>query len=97
MGRDYQKLDVFHLADELAVETYGTTRDFPSEERFRLQSQIRRAAVSVAANIVEGCSRDSTKDFLHFMRTALGSASEASYLMRLSHKLGFVTKSQLKL
>ena len=76
MSRDHTKLKVFGMADELAVAIYGATSGFPREERYGLTAQMRRAAVSVPTNIVEGCARRSTRDSLHVLVIALGSASE---------------------
>jgi len=69
----YRKLIVWQKADELAFQIYRITKDFPSEERFGLVSQMRRAALSVAANIAEGYTRNSKKDKVHFYNIALGS------------------------
>jgi four helix bundle protein len=87
MPRDPWKLRVFALADSLVPEIYGATRSFPTEERFGLVSQLRRAAVSVPANIVEGCGRRKTNDYLHFLNIATGSAYELGYLLGLSARL----------
>jgi len=88
--RDYKKLQCYDLADKLALEVYILTKLFPKEELYGLVSQLRRAAVSVAANIVEGASRHSQKEFLQFLYVARGSAAEVEYLLSLAQKLGFI-------
>ena len=93
MARDHRKLEVFQLADGWAIAVYQATSQFPTAERFGLQSQIRRSAVSVAANIVEGCARGPEGDLLRFIDISLGSARECGYLIGLANRLGFIEKA----
>ena len=88
--RDHTKLRAFELADALAVEIYKLTRSFPKEEMFGLTSQMRRAAVSIPSNIVEGCARHTEADYIHFLDIAYGSSRELQYQLSLAHKLGYV-------
>jgi len=74
--RDHSKLRAFQLADELALLVYRTTCSFPREELFEPRAQMRRAAVSAASNIVEGCARRTKADYLHFLDIAFGSFRE---------------------
>lgn len=88
--RDHKKLRAFELADELAIAVYRATQRFPREEQFGLTSQMRRAAVSTASNIVEGCARHSERDYLHFLDMAFASCHELEYQVSLAHRLGYL-------
>jgi four helix bundle protein len=92
--RDYTKIEAWKLADDLAVAIYGSTRNFPREELYGLTSQLRRAASSVPANIVEGSSRGSKRDYLHFLHIARGSLAEAQYFVHLASRLGYLTADE---
>ena len=88
--RDHTKLRAFQLADEVALAIYKETRSFPRQEVFGLTSQLRRAAVSIASNIVEGAARFSEAEYLHFLDIAYGSAREVEYQVGLAFRLGFL-------
>jgi four helix bundle protein len=96
MSRDVANLRVFREADDVVVDVYQVTRGLPGGERFGLTSQIRRAAVSVPSNLVEGAARTTTRHFLQFVETALGSASETRYLLTLSVRLGLLESSAIE-
>jgi four helix bundle protein len=92
--RDYTKIEAWKLADDLTVAVYERTRSFPREEAYGLTSQLRRASYSVPANIVEGSSRESKKDYLHFLYIARGSLSETQYFIHLSRRLGYLSAEE---
>lgn len=90
MSRDHRKLRVFADAHVLTLAIYRQTQDFPKHEWFGLRGQMRRAAVSIPCNLVEGNARRSTADYLRFLHTALGSACELKYLAELVEELGLL-------
>jgi four helix bundle protein len=92
MSRDFRKLHVFQLADELLLRVYQAASTFPQVERYTLQAQLRRAALSASANIVEGSARRTTREYLNFINIAAGSATEARYLADVSRRLGYLTE-----
>lgn len=91
--RDHSKLKVFQLADSLALLVYRHSKQFPADEKFGLTSQVRRAAVSIAANIVEGAARPSESDFARFLVIAYGSTRELEYELSIATRLGYLTPS----
>jgi len=86
----FRQLQVWQKAHSIVLEIYQVTVDFPMEERFGLISQIRRASISVPANIAEGCGRGSDAELAHFLQIAMGSASELEYHLLLSNDLSYL-------
>jgi len=93
--RDYKDLHVWQKGMELAKQVYLLTNRFPSEEKFGLISQMRRAAVSVPSNIAEGQARNTTGEFVQFLSHAEGSAAELDTQLRLSIALGYCVVEDL--
>jgi len=94
VARDYRKLKVFGMADDLVIRIYKVTKGFPRDEQYGLTAQMRRAAVSVPANIVEGSFRSSIGEYRHFLNIALGSLAEVGYYIDLCHRLGYLDDTQ---
>ncbi len=88
--KDFRRLSVWQKAHHLTVAVYEITTCFPKDELYGLTSQIRRASVSVPANIAEACGRGSEAEFGRFLQIAQGSASELEYHLLLAHELKFL-------
>jgi four helix bundle protein len=92
MGKSYKDLIVWRKSLALVKIVYQTTKEFPKDEVFGLISQMRRSAVSIASNIAEGACRGTKKDYVQFLRVALGSAAELETQLIVSFELGYVEK-----
>ncbi len=94
--RPHRNLEAWKRAMDLVIDVYRTTECFPRDERFGLTSQIRRAAVSIPANIAEGAARRSEKEFVYFLSNAQGSASELETELIIGHRLGHISEGEFK-
>ena len=90
--RPHERLEVWSRAVDYVVVIYRMTDGFPKGEKFGLTSQIRRAAVSVPANIAEGAARESPREFAHFLSNAQGSASELATELLIARRLRFLSE-----
>jgi four helix bundle protein len=90
--RPHHKLEAWSKAIELVTDLYKCTEKFPAAERYGLTSQLRRAAVSIAANIAEGAGRRSKKEFAYFLSNSQGSASEVETELIIASKLGYLNE-----
>jgi four helix bundle protein len=90
----YHDLEVWKKSMELVTDIYKVTQTFLKEELYGLTNQLRRASVSVPANIAEGWGRGTTREYIQFLRIARGSLLELETLMTISHNLGYVTQDQ---
>jgi four helix bundle protein len=88
--KDFKELKVWHKAYRLALAIYDASRSFPREEIYGLTGQLRRSAVSVGANIAEGCGRRSDGELVRFLQIARGSASEVEHHLLLARDLKFL-------
>jgi len=95
--RDFKKLNVWQKAHLLALGVYRATANFPRDELYGLTSQVRRACVSIPANIAEGCGREGEAEFGRFLQIALGSASELEYHLCLAFELKFLNDKEYEL
>ena len=90
--RDYRKYDVWVKSHELTLYVYkNVIPELPKSEQFELSSQLRRATYSIPLSIVEGCGRNTDKDFAHFFDIALGSAQEVEYCFLLIKDLSYIS------
>lgn len=92
----FKELSVWQKAVALATDVYTCTKDFPTEEKFGLTSQIRRSVVSISSNIAEGAGRKSKKEFRHFLDIAYGSASELDTQLLIAQNLNFLNSKCYK-
>ena len=91
----FEKLEVWQMARKLAGELYKKTQFFPAEEKYSLTSQIKRAAISVGANIAEGAARQTPKDQAHFTTIAFGSLMELFNHLIIASDLGYINDNEL--
>ena len=93
--RDYKKLDVWKKAHLLTKQIYKEVLPImPIEERFALTNQLRRSAYSIPLNIVEGCGKNTNKDFASYLDNALGSSHEVEYTCYLIYDVGYISEEQ---
>ena len=91
--KGFRDLKVWEKSHELTLEVYKLSKEFPAGEIYGLTNQVRRAGSSIAANIAEGCGRNSDADFARFLHIAMGSASELEYHLLLAKDLGMLSQS----
>jgi four helix bundle protein len=92
----FRDLLVWQKAMDLAEQVYILTKDFPVDERYGLQSQVRRCSVSIPSNIAEGAGRNSNKEFKYFLSIALASSFELETQLLLASKFNYIVKEALE-
>jgi len=93
MAGNFRSLKAWQFADDLVIAVYEATKTFPHDERYGLIQQMRRAAISVAANIAEGATRSSEKEYAQFLSVARGSLAELEYHLHISRRLGYLNEA----
>ena len=91
----YRKLDAYQKAKAFVLHIYRLLKQFPKEEQYALCDQLRRAAVSVPSNIVEGMGRFSVKEQIHFLEIAFGSLNETMCQLELAYELNYISQEDL--
>jgi four helix bundle protein len=93
---DFKSLTVWQKSHQMVIMIYKITHEFPAQERYGLTDQIRRASVSIPANLAEGFGRHGDRERAHFINIALGSAAEVEYYCLLARDLSFITQEQFE-
>jgi len=93
--QSYEDIVAWQRAHQLLLDVYAMTKTFPADERYALTSQIRRSALSIPNNIAEGCKRKTQKEFAYFLNISEASASETSYLLKVSKDLGYANEDRV--
>jgi four helix bundle protein len=96
MDKPHKKLDVWKISMDLVVEIYELIRKLPEHERYNLASQMRRAVMSIPANIAEGCARSGKRECIQFLRIAQASLSELDTHCEAAKRLGFLNAEELR-
>ncbi len=92
----FEDLDAYKKARALVVDIYRLQETFPKEERYALGDQVRRAAISITANLAEGSGRKSIKEKIHFIEISFGSMTEVYCELQLASDLGYIKEEQLR-
>ena len=97
MEKPHKKLDAWKLSMELVVDVYHGTNRFPSQEKYSLIDQIRRASISIPSNIAEGAARQTKRELTNYLHIARGSLSELDTQVELARRLGYLDDENWKI
>jgi four helix bundle protein len=90
MSHNYKELKIWTLGKQIAIDVYFLTKNFPSDEKFGLMAQLRRAAISIPSNIAEGAGRNNDSEFNHFLGIATGSAYELETQLIIAQEVSLI-------